>query len=840
MRVEQPENTDFDVLCEESNVGLRYRSVGTEVIEGKLFLVRAFIEDESVSSSPKESTEEDDFDFAMAPRVEVWIVWLPRAIANYQFLMQSLSDPAPKRAMQGQDPALDYAIYINLQELTGMQLLKGGGLAMSRVCFIDSKGITHGPLHMRTTAFGNLQAALALVPVTLIPASHGSIAGVGSQQTDAKTFRIIGASNDALRRMSEDVVTSLWPAHFNYEAAIARMEEDAEDGGSAAGGSQPKLSPRLGQTSTYGRAVAKDVATGLDTLMGTFADLTTGLRKRLLEPQLPHDRPGAHYPDALLERSQQVQGMPHSRMLEFVPQEKSELGDGEDFEVMNDENSCAANTDNTAGTVPTTTLTAGNNPSSASATASPRRTTETVREPVTAEEWQSWLCETSGAIQADRVRASWLRRGDNMKRMLNDIKGKEDGSATLETLCCPLLFHHGLADDRARQCLWPYLLGVFQWDSTAVDRTAAMAKARTDYARALGIAQRLLVEAEKQEAEHNGSGSNSINAGGTNRESNESPDNVHDDMVDQRQRIDKDVMRTDRNLPLFAEDGGEGLTAITDVLLAYCGAHGELGYVQGMSDLAAELVQISRADVSGEMPVPLRLLPKDRTLPRADVDDNNIVDENSCGDDDKISQQNASATANDSSEEPLIVAIGDVHDDRDVFAYSMFEGLMARMKGNFHKEMHGMHHQLTQLGSLLKVIDVTLYDYLACEGMSVMFFCFRWLLIHFKRELDFDSTKIMWEAIWSCPYTHSLHLFIASGLLDKERNEILIRQLSLDGILKHINNMANQIEPREALRLATVCVHILAQDQAEKDPQDLPADLQGLITRPPPAMATMA
>lgn len=71
-----------------------------------------------------------------------------------------------------------------------------------------------------------------------------------------------------------------------------------------------------------------------------------------------------------------------------------------------------------------------------------------------------------------------------------------------------------------------------------------------------------------------------------------------------------------------------------------------------------------------------------------------------------------------------------------------------------------------------------------------MFFCFRWMLIFFKREFSFDSTKRVWEAVLSdylCPHTE---LFFACAMIEDSRAEILDKQLRLDELMLLMNTLA--------------------------------------------------
>lgn len=56
-----------------------------------------------------------------------------------------------------------------------------------------------------------------------------------------------------------------------------------------------------------------------------------------------------------------------------------------------------------------------------------------------------------------------------------------------------------------------------------------------------------------------------------------------------------------------------------------------------------------------------------------------------------------------------------------------------------------MKKQLARLYSLLQVVAPDLANYLKKHDSHNMFFCFRWLLVHFKREFSLDEIMTLWE-----------------------------------------------------------------------------------------------
>jgi len=66
---------------------------------------------------------------------------------------------------------------------------------------------------------------------------------------------------------------------------------------------------------------------------------------------------------------------------------------------------------------------------------------------------------------------------------------------------------------------------------------------------------------------------------------------------DRRSRIEKDVVRTDRGIEMFADAAGPGLERLHAILLTYAFYNFDLAYCQGMSDLAAPLLLVMQDEV---------------------------------------------------------------------------------------------------------------------------------------------------------------------------------------------------------------------------------------------------
>lgn len=85
----------------------------------------------------------------------------------------------------------------------------------------------------------------------------------------------------------------------------------------------------------------------------------------------------------------------------------------------------------------------------------------------------------------------------------------------------------------------------------------------------------------------------------------------------------------------------------------------------------------------------------------------------------------------------------------EVDAFWCFAGLMEELEVNFQKNSEGMENQLVQLCNLIKVMDYQFYSYLEDIEATNMYYCFRWILVRFKREFSLEDIKRLWEALFT-------------------------------------------------------------------------------------------
>lgn len=176
---------------------------------------------------------------------------------------------------------------------------------------------------------------------------------------------------------------------------------------------------------------------------------------------------------------------------------------------------------------------------------------------------------------------------------------------------------------------------------------------------------------------------------------------------------------------------------------------------------------------------------------------------------------------------PILVVMED-----EVEAFWCFVGFMEKLAHNFDENQEGMKAQLHQLTVLLKFVDPHFYSYLEKHDSGNLYFCFRWLLICFKREFSFPDIMTLWETLWSQNLSPNYHLIVCLAILDKHRRIIMENELGFTEILKYINDLAYNIDVQEVLiRAEELCLQLLALPE-------LPGEVKAILTGKNEAMMT--
>ncbi|KAJ1679035.1 GTPase activating protein, partial [Spiromyces aspiralis] len=376
--------------------------------------------------------------------------------------------------------------------------------------------------------------------------------------------------------------------------------------------------------------------------------------------------------------------------------------------------------------------------------------------------WEEWMGERSElgsfeVISTDRTaRLPEPLQGEarplSAEQWFSFFQSKHDGPDVGERLQADkdqvlrAIFAGGVEED-IRPVVWKYLLGMYPWDSTEAERRAIDAQKHDEYWR---IKASWVSDIDRKTSRSH---------------------------IEQASRIDKDVLRTDRTVPIFAESeasdtavttaGGlpgsnSSLEQMKDILLTYhYHDKAELGYVQGMSDLLAPIYAV-------------------------------------------------------------------MQDEPNTFW--CFAKFMERMRRNFVRNQSGMRAQLDLMRDLVRVTNPQLYQHLDKTDSTNMFFCFRWLLIWFKREFTFEESQHLWEVLWTDYLTDQFVLFVALAILQQHADVIIDHLRRFDEILKYINDLAETINLDTALRDAEMWFYKLqycidrVQEQRRQEVPDAGCD----------------
>lgn len=207
------------------------------------------------------------------------------------------------------------------------------------------------------------------------------------------------------------------------------------------------------------------------------------------------------------------------------------------------------------------------------------------RKPIDMAEWRSLFDSKSGRLQLT----------------MDEVKEK--------------VFHGGLdPEDGVRKEAWLYLLGVYEWDSSKEEHHASTNSMRDEYIRLKGRWWQRMVDGNStpEQAEWWREQKNRIGKlSHCSIDSTVYTSRLTFPLINGVCAIEKDVHRTDRNIPIFAgediphpdpdspfSDVGTNvhLEQMKDMLLTYNEYNPGLGYVQGMSDLLAPIYAVLQDD----------------------------------------------------------------------------------------------------------------------------------------------------------------------------------------------------------------------------------------------------
>ncbi|TFY55635.1 hypothetical protein EVJ58_g8124 [Rhodofomes roseus] len=317
------------------------------------------------------------------------------------------------------------------------------------------------------------------------------------------------------------------------------------------------------------------------------------------------------------------------------------------------------------------------------------------------------------------------------------------------------VFRRGISPKGSlRKEVWPFLLGVFKWDATDAER-------------------------RKQWEERSRAQYHSIK--------NEwwGVAEVFDraDVLEERHRIDVDCRRTDRAQPLFA---GTAKTPLDESTEDEKGMHMRYSMISPqLYDIGAQAPTNEHIERLGSVLLTYNFYEKELGYVQGMSD--------------------------------LCAPVYVVMEGDEELTFWCFVEIMNRMKQNFLRDQSGMRRQLSTLQQLISVMDPELYRHFEKTDALNLFFCFRWILIHFKREFPFEDVLRLWEVIWTDYYSNHFVLFVALAVLESHRDVILRYLVEFDEILKYCNELSMTIELDSTLAQAEVLFLSFAQLVADID-----------------------
>lgn len=125
--------------------------------------------------------------------------------------------------------------------------------------------------------------------------------------------------------------------------------------------------------------------------------------------------------------------------------------------------------------------------------------------------------------------------------------------------------------------------------------------------------------------------------------------------------------------------------------------------------------------------------------------------------------------------------------DNEVDSFWSFAGFMDKLESNFQMDQLNIKLQLSNLKAVLEFVDSKFSDYLEKNDSSNMYFCFRWILILFKREFSFPDIMRLWEVLLTDLPCKNFHLLICISILLMKKDDIIANKYGFNEILKVID-----------------------------------------------------
>lgn len=142
----------------------------------------------------------------------------------------------------------------------------------------------------------------------------------------------------------------------------------------------------------------------------------------------------------------------------------------------------------------------------------------------------------------------------------------------------------------------------------------------------------------------------------------------------------------------------------------------------------------------------------------------------------------------------------------------IFAKFMERQRCNFTIDGKGVQEKIDKIEGILKLLDPQFYDFLGFQkDSSQLLFCYRWLLVLFKREFSFHDTLLIWEVILTAPVT-DYEVYISVAILLMAKQTIMDNCRDFGEILTHLSEFTKHLSVFEVLSKTDRILHFIQTD----------------------------
>lgn len=293
------------------------------------------------------------------------------------------------------------------------------------------------------------------------------------------------------------------------------------------------------------------------------------------------------------------------------------------------------------------------------------------------------------------------------------------------------IFHGGVEDDQLRKEVWLFLLGVYPWESSREEREEIKQSSEESYyANFKSKWQYREPFKDTEEEEY---------------------------WNDQVFRIEKDVKRNDRDISVYKYNTSSGKPPSGD---SDAEADGLENYIEQEED---EQWKIKNPHLNS-----LRSI-----LISYNLYNNNLGYVQ--GMTDLLS--------------PIYYILQD-----EAMSFWCFVNFMERMERNFLRDQSGIRDQMICMVDLCQFMLPRFAEHLNKCDSSNLFFCFRMLIVWFKREFSFKDICSIWEIFWTDYYSSQWQLFFLLAILHKHSGAVMSQLSEFDEVLKYFNDLRNSMD----------------------------------------------